>query len=215
MNMTPKLLWLPIAMTLAIAPNALAGTIALYNLGSSDPGATAGNAVNSTTVDGTGGDNLTAFGSLLYSSNHDPLSGNTLSVQFNGSGYYLGPVVTNITNDFEIQAWVDPTADPGAGSVIAANGNTGVSGFGLITIGGEYEGIFGGAAFFDGGPIELNTWTLLTMTDVEGEVQMFQNGVLESTSFASPHAIPNPSFPADAVDMEIGANTAGGQLFTG
>src|SRR5436190_9918378 len=96
----------------ATCARATVTNIAWYRLGENDPGAAAGQVVNSTTKDVIGSNDLKAFGSPVYSGSlaaDARTLGSTLAVAFNGvnggNQFYSNAVATTARNNFGIEAW--------------------------------------------------------------------------------------------------------------
>ena len=150
-----------------------------YRLGEADPGAVAGNAGNSTTVDSAGGHSLTKSGTASYSATAAPNS--TLSMLFSAAGYYSGTAVsTSVTDNFGIEAWINPS---GAGySPIFYNGDSGGSGFGLYyghfpAAQNSVTALFGGVTF---GATDVtvtpNQWHDVALVRASGVTTLYLDG---------------------------------------
>jgi hypothetical protein len=167
-----------VVLAVSTSGSASAGTLDLYHLGEADAGAGAGNPGNNPTIDsGPGGKNLTPAGSPTYSSNAAP--GSTLSMTFHGGsdGYtYINggnpSVVTTLTNDVGISAWVYPTQN-NVTNEIAYNGDSGGTGWGLFQVGpangypnapgvATVVGLLGGVTYGPSASIPLNQWSYVT-----------------------------------------------------
>jgi hypothetical protein len=186
---------------------------AYYQLGASDPGALAGNPGNATTIDSSGnGFNLTEHvnhsGTAPSYSSNIPLVGTSPSMSFAGSSDYDGNVVTSVTNNFGIEAWVYILSVPSGSQAIAYNGTTGSSGFGLYTHNGFYAAFVGNVGFDNSStPIVAGTWTNVAFVISGGHDTLYINGVGQSVANLIPFAA--------AGSMVIAANQAHGENFTG
>src|SRR5665213_207654 len=135
MHVTIFLLKLPKKFQAVVCASALFGVflaepvhatvtvIDYYQLGENDPGALAGNPVVAT-VDAVGAKNLPATNSPLYScdvsSSAATQTASRLSVSFPGGNQSLaGPVVSTVTNNFGLEAWVKANATASSINVLA------------------------------------------------------------------------------------------------
>ena len=167
--------------------------IVWYRLGEADPGAASGTvATNSNDLIGTR--NLKVSGSPFYTnavstsaSNH---VGSSLAVQFSGASQYFNTsVFFGATNNFCIEAWVNPNTVVGT-HVIAYNGDPTADGWGIYQNGTNYLAVFGGVGSFGGGRVSAGTWTHLALMRDGGTANLFVNGAgsLHPTN-TGPHAL--------------------------
>lgn len=167
-------------------------TVAHYRLGEDDAGASAGAPGNASTVDSTSGLDLTRTGSPTYSAN-TPGPGSALAMDFGGAGKYYqrtGAVIPG-TDNWGVEAWVYPFSDrPGDGNAgggpsdnfasVAYNGQEGAgdgSGFGIVTMEGEWQLLFGQIAFHDvDADVVANQWVHLAAVRDNGAGALYVNG---------------------------------------
>ena len=120
-------------------------------------------------------------------------------MSFNGSSdYMLSSPVTSLTNDVGISAWVFPTINNTV-AAIAYNGNSGGSGYGIYQYGSgqganppagyaTVGGLVGGVTLGPTANIPLNTWTLVTQIQHNGQDELFINNAFAGSVAATPHA---------------------------
>lgn len=160
--------------------------VSTYHLGESDPGAAPGAPGAALTVDSSGIGSLFRVGIPTYSTFGSPASG--IGMTFAGvEGYRNGGVVTTATDNFGMDAWVYATSVAG-NAVIAYNGDTGTSGFGLFRNGGNYTYLFGGVALAGAAPVALNTWTHLAIVRDSGVTTFYVNGRANLVTGDAPNA---------------------------
>jgi len=186
-----------------------------WHMGESDPGAASGGYATNT-LDAVGvGFTLTnqpAAGVYpLYTNNVSSaaafFASSSLSEFYSGGQYARGNVISNLTTNFGIELWVYPTAGNG-GSVIAYDGNTGGSGWGLYEAGTSCYLLFGGVAFSASSAfLATNAWTDLALVCNVGVATLYTNGVPAFTMTATP-ASPSGSFL-------IAADNSGAETFSG
>jgi hypothetical protein len=159
--------------------------IARYHLGEADPGAAPGAPGAATTTDSAGAFDLTIVGAPTYSPTSSPIS--PLAMAFAGAdGYRFATPVSVLTDNFGIEAWVFSTSTAG-NAVIAYNGNTGASGWGLFRSGGTYAYLYGGVVFGGSSPVQLNTWTHLALVRDSGVTTFYVNGRVNDTNGGGPN----------------------------
>ncbi|MBX7152840.1 FG-GAP-like repeat-containing protein [bacterium] len=138
-------------------------------------------------------------------------AGNAL--QLNGSNQYASrsPVVSTITDDFTMEAWVkwDGTRN-GQNKILFYNGNTSSSGFGVfISSSYELDVLFGGNAVLNSGFYpEPGRWYHIALTQDYPNTRLWVDG----------HQVSNwdgwgPNFPSGTT--VAGANQGGTELFDG
>jgi PKD repeat protein len=186
-----------------------------WHMGESDAGAVGGG-YDTNTLDAVGvGSALTnqpvAGAYPLYANNVSDqaafFAGSSLSEFYSGGQYARGNVISNLTTNFGIELWVYPTAGNG-GSVIAYDGNTGGSGWGLYEAGTSCYLLFGGVAFSASSAfLATNAWTELALVCNVGVATLYTNGVPAFTMTATPKS-PAGSFL-------IGADNGGAETFSG
>ena len=157
---------------------------AWYRLGEADPGATPGGPGANPTIDSAGVFDLARVGAPTYSLT--PAS--SLSMAFSGAdGYRNGAPVSLATDNFGIEAWVLSTSTAG-NAVIAYNGNTGSSGWGLFRAGANYHYLFGGVVVAGSSPVVLGRWTHLAVVRDAGVTTFYVNGRPNDVSGNAPNA---------------------------
>lgn len=168
-----------------------------YRLGEHDSGAVNGGLGNSVTIDDTGLRNLNRSGSPTYSAS-TPGIVSTRSMDFSnasGENYSAGPVVTNVIDNWVLEAWANSDTAAAGVDFVAYNGNTSNSGFGIIRNGNEWQGLFGGVAVLDfDATVTVDEWTHLALVRESGLVRLFVNGLQVGGAFASGLNIPNGNF---------------------
>jgi Concanavalin A-like lectin/glucanases superfamily len=194
MNTTTRALraWVSAACAVVFAASASAAvtTIASYKLGEADPGAAAGGAAANPTLPSVGTVNLPRIGAPAYST--ASLTGtrpSPLSIAFNGTsdGFRVGSVLSTVTDNFGIEAWVRPTSNVG-NATIAYNGNTSNSGWGIFRNGSNYAVLYGGNVLTGGtNTVDLNQWTHLAVVRASGATTVYKNGVSIATTTTGPN----------------------------
>lgn len=186
--------------------------VGYWRMGESDAGAA--NGVTATNVaDLAGAHPLKFQGAAAYSADVSPSAtystGSSLSVNFTSSAYATNTVVSTAVDNFGIECWVKPTAS-GATQVIAYNGNTGTSGWGLIVSStNSYQALIGGKVVFGTALALPNIWTHLALVRAGGTATLYVNGVATATA-------PNlPAAPAGNFAVASTPQTLPGQAFTG
>lgn len=160
--------------------------VAWYRLGEADPGATPGGPGANPTIDSAGAFDLASVGAPTYSVTPSPPS--ALSMAFAGAdGYRNGAPVSLATDNFGLEAWVFSTSTAG-NAVIAYNGNTGSSGWGIFRAGANYHYLFGGVVVGGGTPVLLNRWTHLAVVRDAGVTTFYVNGRPNNVSGNAPNA---------------------------
>lgn len=178
------LLWLTLSM---VSCGALAQVteIARYHLGEADPGAAPGGPGAATTTDSAGAFDLTIVGAPTYSTTSSPIS--PLAMAFAGAdGYRFAAPLSTLTDNFGIEAWVFSTSTAG-NAVIAYNGNTGSSGWGIFRAGAAYQYLYGGVVFGGSSPVQLNTWTHVALVRDSGVTTFYVNGRVNDSNGSGPN----------------------------
>jgi Concanavalin A-like lectin/glucanases superfamily len=199
------------ALVLATTASAAVTTVATYKLGESDPGALVGAAAANPTLPSVGAVNLPRLGAPVYSTASSiPTRPSPLSVAFNGTsdGFRVGSVLSTVTDNFGIEAWVRPTSNVG-NATIAYNGNTSTSGWGVFRIGSDYAILYGGNVLTGGAnTVDLSQWTHLAVVRASGTTTLYKNGVAIATTAIGPN-VPAGGFA-------IGVNPiVAGEFFAG
>jgi hypothetical protein len=165
-----------------------------YRLGENDPGAALGVA-STNTVDLIVGRSLPGFGGPVYTNAVSTIAsnnfGSSLAVQFSGANqYFSNATIVALTNNFSIEAWVNPNTVSTGARIIAYNGNAASDGWGIYQSGTNYFGIFGGSVIQIGatsGAATAGTWTHVALVREGGTAALFINGVINgTTTTASP-----------------------------
>lgn len=190
-----RILLMVVFTIVAIHAQATITVLDYWRLGEMDPSATAGaNAI--TAIDGVGNHNLTFHGPATYStavaataSTH---TGSSLSVNFANTAYATNAIVSTLVNNFGIECWVKPTTVTN-GQVIVYNGNTALSGWGMMVSGGVYQALYGGKVIFGTHAANAGVWTHLALVRTNGTATLYINGVAADTSSAAPNT-PNGNF---------------------
>jgi len=110
----------------------------------------------------------------------------SLSLNFANSAFASNSIVSTATDNFGIEAWVKPAA-VSAGQVIAYNGATDTSGWGLIVSGSNYLALFGGRDVWGSGTATPNIWTHVALVRSGGVATIYTNGIAAGTSLATPN----------------------------
>lgn len=197
-------------LSLAASPAvAVITPMAYYRLGEDDPGAMAGNPGGATTFDQLGGTNLTlSSGAPIYSAS-TPHAGSTLSMDFApGGNYTASSALINQVDNWGIEMSVYPTAIPASNRVVAYNGNSASSGFGLLARNGQWSILVGGLNFGDTGvPITVNQWNHLAAVRESGTARLYVNGTPQgnpvTTSPNAPTALANVGGNFDGLVDEV------------
>jgi hypothetical protein len=181
-----------------------------WNLGEQDVGAKAGSPANAITRDANGTNDLDAVGTPIYSANGSG-AGSTLSVSFDGSGFYQGQGLgfSNLFrgldfNNCSISCDVYPTALGASGFSFPFSVGGNGTGFAIVEIGGKWFLINHGVGYSAEGPaVILNAWTHLEVVRWNFgsgvEARLYVNSTYTGISITS-----TPNAPANA--FFIGAN---------
>lgn len=183
-------------------------TFGLWNLGEDDLGASAGNVANNPTMDFSANNlDLIRVGAPLYSSaTPGPVS--TLSMNFASAasqGFHYGSVISTVTDNFGVEAWVRSTTTSG-NAAVAYNGTPGSDGWGLYRIGADWSALMGGVSQVVKSPVAVNTWTHIAMVRDSGTTRLYVNGVAVITSTGL-----TPNIPAG----DFGLGFRGTEFFNG
>jgi hypothetical protein len=179
------------ALNLTLTPAARAGitVVSYWRMGESDPSATAGTAATNTT-DSFGSHNLKISGQAFYSNDVASAAlahvSSSLSLNFTNGGFASNSIVSTATDNFGIECWVKP-ASVTAGQVIAYNGATDTSGWGLIVSGSNYLALLGGRDVWGSGTATPNVWTHVALVLSGGVATIYTNGMAAGTSVATPN----------------------------
>jgi len=181
-----------------------------WHLGENDPGAVAGAAMTNS-VDIAGSATLTNSELVTYSSNvstyANAKTGSYLALQFTNTAYATSQVISNFTDNFGVEAWVNPASTSGFQSIFY-NGNTGGSGWGLYVADNQFAGLFGGVSFIFGSvTFTPGTWNHVALVESGGTATLYVNGAVSGTIANSPRS------PAGR--LTVGANQDGTENFPG
>jgi hypothetical protein len=134
-------------------------------------------------------------------------TGSTLALVTTNGQYETAPVATNLTDNFGIECWVNPSSTAAGGHVLAHNGLRG-NGWGLYQAGANFEVLYGGVIFFGSAPAAAGTWTHLALVRSNGVAILYANGVPNSTNSAAVPITPSGSFT-------VGGDASFSEYFTG
>lgn len=179
-----------LASLLLLAPQAQAAvtTQSLYRLGEADPGAAAGLPGNTSTLPSVGSVPLARTGTPTYNGLTPFGIASALSMRFNGTtDRYGGAVISTVTDNFGIEAWVRSNGRTVGNAAIAYNGNSSNSGYGLYRIGENWAGLFGGVQIFGSAAPVGTQWTHLALVRAGGVSTLYVNGVARGTTTAAPN----------------------------
>lgn len=204
--MTNARLVVGLTVVLAIALIAPCGatvtTIVHYRLGDDDPGAAAGALGANPTIDAMGVLNLSRSGSPTYVTSPFGLGMHFAGNSSSQDGYSAVANPTTVTDNFGIEAWV--RLDSTSNAVIAYNGSTSTSGWGLLVANGYLAGLFGGNIEWGGSAaIPVGSWTYVALVRSGGVATLYLNGVPGSTTATAPNV---PTAVAAAAGFVIGSD---------
>jgi len=179
---------------LARPTHATVTNVAWYRLGETDPDATSGQVVNTTTMDVVGTNHLKRFGSPRYTngvSSDAAQIGSSLAVSFSGSGqFYSNAIVTAARNNFGIEAWVRTLTLSDGTYVIAQNGNNGwglsvevTTAFGVTSY--RYSAEFSGSIVFGSGTAR-GGWNHVALVRDNGTSTFYLNGIARGSTNITP-----------------------------
>lgn len=157
---------------------AVVNTLGLWRLGEDDPGSAHGAIGNPLTVGTLGGADLGREGNPTYSSLVTAPGFSSRSVLFDGTDdlYFTTTVPSVATDNFGLEAWVNPTAVDGFNFAVSNGRNTN-GGWGIVQIGGNWHIIHSGVAASGAGPaVALNAWTHVAMVRDNGLTTLYVNG---------------------------------------
>lgn len=183
-----------------------------YRLGENDPGAINGATGNSVTIDDTGLRNLNRAGSPTYTS-FTPGIVSTRAMEFsgtNGENYAAGPVISTVLDNWVLEAWVNSDTTAAGADIIAYNGNTSNSGFGLFRDGNEWKGLYGGIAVLDfNANVVIDQWTHLALVREGGLTRLFVNGVQVGGTLGGGYNLPAGNFMIGGNPLNAGESFDG------
>ncbi len=174
--------------------------VGYWRLGESDAGASPDHAV-SVSKDSAGNTDLTAVGGPVYSKEAAKgaalKNGSNLSVTFDTTTCLSADPVTVETDNFGIEAWVQNTG-PLEGSGFIVNNGQGApgTGFGLLRVDDQYQGIYSGNTFIFNpeSPVKVTEeWTHLAIVrdSTTFGTNFYVNGKLVfSTGSPGPNIVP-------------------------
>ncbi len=173
---------------LAGSAQAAISVVAEYRLGEADPGAVAFGPGANPTLPSIGTLNLSRNGAPSYSPATPPFVNSFLSMAFNGtSDRYTGTVVSSVTNNFGVEAWVRSNGNTTNNATLVYNGNTASSGWGLFRLGSNYGFLYGGVTLAGLTPV-TGSWTHLALVRDGGVTSFYVNGQLIPTAAGAPIA---------------------------
>jgi hypothetical protein len=165
---------------------------------SEDDGGSVGQVLFST-VDRVGGKTLNLPGAPFISSDVASSAassvGSTRSIWFfpPGGTYGTATLLSTANNNFGLEAWVKP-ASVTSDQIIAYNGNTGFSGWGImVRSNGTYQALFGGVLYFGSATAAAGTWAHVAVVRDNGTATLYVNGVAAGTTASAPNT-PSGSF---------------------
>ena len=191
--------------------------VGYWHLGESDDGVSPGQVV-SVSKDCAGKTDLTAVGGPVDSKEvakgAASNSGSKLSVTFDTTSCLSADPVTTATDNFGIEAWVQNTG-PLEGSAFIVNNGQGApgTGFGLLRVGDQYQGIYGGSTFVLNpvSPVKVTEeWTHLALVRDSATfgTNFYVNGKLVfSTGSPGPNVVPLGAGPQP--QFSIGSCSSG------
>ncbi|HXC98302.1 MAG TPA: LamG-like jellyroll fold domain-containing protein, partial [Verrucomicrobiae bacterium] len=211
-----------ISLSLTFNLHAAVTVIHDWHMGESDPDAVSGGYATNT-IDSAGGVTLTnqpASGGRypFYTNNISGsaafFAGSDLCIFYSGGQYAAGNVIPNLTTNFGMELWVYPTNGTG-GQVIAYDGNTGSSGWGIYQSGANCAIFFGGILISTSVPLALNTWTEVALVctnhvvglNTTNVVTLYTNGVPALTITNTP--------VTPAGNFLVAADNSGLETFSG
>jgi DNA-binding beta-propeller fold protein YncE len=189
---------LVLVLNLVFAPGASGAitVVSYWRIGEFDPGASPGVAATGPTDTAIGAHNLKAVGQAYYSNNVAVAAlahvSSSLSLNFASGAFASNSIVSTATDNFGIEAWVKPTS-VNAGQVIAYNGSTATSGWGIMVSGSNYLALFGGRDIWGVGAATPNVWTHVALVRDGGVATIYTNGIAAGTSVAFPN-VPSGNF---------------------
>jgi microcystin-dependent protein len=207
-------LLLLVATALAPTARATVTNMAWFRLGEVDAGAVSGGAVNSTSQDIAGTNQLTRFGSPYYTNRTSALASSHVSssfgIHFNGSQYLSNGVVSSAINNFGMEMWVKPDTTAAGNRFIVCNGDTLADGWAIFQKGGgSYSATFGGVTSFGSATAVAGGWTHLALVRDNGTATFYVDGVAGTTS------VSNPIAPVTGFTVGTRPNATTGQSFIG
>jgi hypothetical protein len=117
-----------------------------------------------------------------------------------------------VTDNFGIEAWFKWNGNAAGNALIAYNGHTGASGWGVYRFGSNVGVLFGGVTIVSGPAMNAGLWTYAAAVRASGTTTLYVNGAPITTFPDVPNA---PSTLADA-GMNIGGNaTNAAEFFDG
>ncbi len=180
-------------------------------MGESDPGVISGEPATFL-VDATGWRNLNVQGPASYQSDVGvealAHTASFLCVDFTGSSFASNSIVSTAVDNFGIEAWVNPT-EVTSDQIIAYNGDTATSGWGIMISGSAYSALYGGKVIFSAGTAVPGVWTHVAVVRDNGTSTLYVNGVAITTSPATPN-VPVDNFAVGAPPLN-----PDNQFFTG
>lgn len=160
-------------------------TIAHWRLGEDDRNARAGELVGEATHEASDLLSLKRSGSPRYIDT-TAAPGSTLAVEFpDEPGAYLATatLATKHTDHWLLEAWVRADTTVGK-AIVAYNGDSSRSGFGLSREGNQWAAVFGGVLVMRfNAPVQRGQWTHLALVRHNGKTRLYVDGIPMSVEF--------------------------------
>jgi hypothetical protein len=208
-----RLLLAAAVVALAIQPSTRASVnvVAWYRLGENDPGAAPGLAATNS-IDVVSNRVLTLVGGPIYDANvassATTHAGSFLGVRFSSTAWGTNALVSTLVDNFGLELWVNPSVLAGD-HMLAYNGNTAASGWGLNLADGTFSVLFGGKAVIGAAPAASNVWTHLALVRDGSVTTFYTNGVAAATSGVLPNV------PSGLFGVANAPNPPGSAVFQG
>ena len=183
-----------------------------YRLGDMDSAAPVEGSVATSTLDDHSPSVMVTSGAPTYTADAapGPLFLSHTALDFTGGQSASINAVTNVTDNFGIELWVKTRSTSGS-RCLAYNGDSASNGWGLMQVGGTFQGLFGGVSFVGSAPAPPNTWTHLALVRDSGTTTFYVNGIAAGTSLSPPHA-PSGLFALAAAPPALNAEYFDGVL---
>ncbi|HEY1122152.1 MAG TPA: LamG domain-containing protein, partial [Haloferula sp.] len=177
-----------VALSLVMTAAAEVTTLRHYRLGENDSGASDGSPLT-TSGNAAGSDPLSLSGAAAYSADvvANGFTATELCADFDGATLATGSVISGPTDNFGIEVWAKPGVASGS-RILAYNGATGGSGWGIFQNGGQFKALFGGRQIFGESPVTEGAWTHLALVRASGTATFYVNGVPAGSTTIAPNA---------------------------
>lgn len=187
-------------------------SVSWYRLGENEPGAIEGSAAT-VAVDFLGRADLQWSGSPVFSAEVAAEASlhvaSVRSVRLRAGDVATGAGLDDLDN-WGVEAWVQFASISG-NSVIAYNGNTALNGWGLIRVGDNLQGLFGGVAFVGSRTVVTDVWYHVALVRDGGVATLYVNGEVAGLSSAGLRA-PQSGFALGAQPQNPAAELLDGWL---